>query len=76
MTPSVETFEASVQRLVGNFETDHDHHLSKQYVEAQARVDFITASFEALGWGVNNEAGPACKLRIEPIVTFAHANQR
>ncbi len=31
--------------------------LSKDYPEAQARIDFITPFFKALGWDVENEAG-------------------
>ncbi len=41
----------------GRFESDRSYYLSKSYSEAQARVDFITPFFKALGWDVENEAG-------------------
>jgi len=50
-------FAASVERLVAKFEADKAHYLSKEYPEAQARVDFITPFFKAFGWDVENEAG-------------------
>jgi hypothetical protein len=33
------------------------HYLSKDYLEAQARMDFLTPFFKALGWDVENDAG-------------------
>jgi type I restriction-modification system DNA methylase subunit len=54
---SVETFTESLQRLIRKFEADKSHYLSKAYSEAQARVDFVTPFFKALGWDVENEAG-------------------
>jgi len=44
-------------KLVAKFEADKGHYLSKAYPEAQARIDFITLFFKALGWDVENEAG-------------------
>lgn len=57
MTVSIETFRTVLQNLVANFESDRLHYLSKCYLEAQARTDFITPFFEALGWDVTNKAG-------------------
>ncbi len=53
----VETFSENLQKLINKFEADKSHHLSKDYSEAQARVDFITPLFKLLGWDVENEAG-------------------
>jgi hypothetical protein len=55
--PTLPAFKAATERLIRRFESDHDHYLSKGYSEAQARVDFITPLFKALGWDVENEAG-------------------
>ncbi len=57
MPASIETFTENLQRLIKNFESDRVHYLSKDYLEAQARIDFITPLFKALGWDVENEAG-------------------
>lgn len=57
MTASTETFKSSLQRLIANFESDKLHYLSKDYLEAQARNDFITPFFEALGWDMANRTG-------------------
>lgn len=53
----ISIFTQSVQHLIRNFDADKAHHLSKGYLEAQARIDFITPFFEALGWDVRNQAG-------------------
>ncbi len=57
MGTTSESLSASLQRLVNKFEADKAHYLSKAYSEAQARIDFITPLFKALGWDVDNEAG-------------------
>jgi predicted type IV restriction endonuclease len=44
--------------LISKFEADKDFYLSKGS-EAQARIDFITPFFKALGWDVENEAALA-----------------
>ncbi len=54
---SLQGFSESLARLVNRFETDKAHYLSRDYSEAQARIDFITPFFKALGWDVENEAG-------------------
>jgi len=54
---SLETFTGNIQSLIRKFDSDIDHYLSKAYSEAQARVDFITPFFKALGWDVENEEG-------------------
>ena len=52
-----EAFRSKLEKLIANFEADKEHYLSKGYPEAQARVDFITPFFKALGWDVDNEEG-------------------
>ena len=54
---SFDAFVDGLGKLVRKFEADEAHYLSKQYSEAQARVDFITPFFKALGWDGENEAG-------------------
>jgi type I restriction-modification system DNA methylase subunit len=54
---SISSFKETVEKLTRRFESDRTHYLSKGYPEAQARVDFITPLFKALGWDVENEAG-------------------
>jgi type I restriction-modification system DNA methylase subunit len=54
-----ESFAKALAGLVRKFEADKEHYLSKSYPEAQARIDFITPLFKALGWDVENEAGLA-----------------
>ena len=57
MPTAIETFAQKLQGLIKGFEADKAHYLSRDYREAQARVDFINPFFEALGWDVRNEAG-------------------
>jgi predicted type IV restriction endonuclease len=57
LAASIEKFAENLQRLINNFESDRIHYLSKEYPEAQARIDFITPFFKALGWDVENEEG-------------------
>ncbi|MBI3934897.1 MAG: Eco57I restriction-modification methylase domain-containing protein [Acidobacteria bacterium] len=52
-----DSFVETVARLIQNFEAHQAHYLSKGYLEAQARMDFITPFFKALGWDVENEEG-------------------
>lgn len=59
MTASADIFAERVAKLVKNFDADKEHYLSKNYSEAQARIDFVTPFFKALGWDVDNEAGSA-----------------
>ncbi|MGO9641880.1 MAG: Eco57I restriction-modification methylase domain-containing protein [Candidatus Acidiferrales bacterium] len=57
MPASLASFKAAAENLIRRFESDRIHYLSKNYSEAQARVDFITLLFKALGWDVENEEG-------------------
>ncbi|MGO9273049.1 MAG: Eco57I restriction-modification methylase domain-containing protein [Terriglobia bacterium] len=57
MPTSPEGFAESLRKLTAKFDADKTHYLSKDYLEAQARMDFITPFFKALGWDVENEAG-------------------
>ncbi len=59
MPASLETVREKLESLIKKFEGDKAYHLSKEYSEAQARIDFITPLFKALGWDVENEAGLA-----------------
>ncbi len=59
MSDSIQEFSEKLQKLVGKFEADKHYYLSGDYLEAQARVDFISPLFKALGWDVENEAGLA-----------------
>ena len=57
MNASIEALKANLQKLIARFQAEKDYHLSRSYSEAQARIDFITPFFMALGWDVGNEAG-------------------
>jgi len=54
---SMDRFRDALEKLIRKFGSDESHYLSKHYSEAQARIDFITPFFKALGWDVENEAG-------------------
>ena len=54
---TIDTFRADLEKLIRNFHADQHHYLSKDYLEAQARVDFISPFFKALGWDMENAAG-------------------
>ena len=57
MPASIATFQSDLEKLIRKFEADQQHYSSKDYLEAQARMDLITPFFKALGWDVENEAG-------------------
>ena len=57
MPASMDSFRDALEKLIKKFESDKSHYLSKNYSEAQARIDLITPFFKALGWDVENEAG-------------------
>ncbi len=57
MAASLASFKSTVEKLILRFESDRTHYLSKNYSEAQARDDFITPFFKALGWDVENDQG-------------------
>jgi type I restriction-modification system DNA methylase subunit len=63
LSASLPSFQATVEKLIRRFESDQTHYLSKSYSEAQARVDFISPFFKALGWDVENEEGLAHHAR-------------
>lgn len=54
---TIETFARDLERLIKKFDADKPHYLSKSYNEAQARVDFVSPFFKALGWDMENEQG-------------------
>jgi type I restriction-modification system DNA methylase subunit len=70
LSASLVSFKSTLEKLVRRFESDRTHYLSKSYSEAQARVDFITPFFKALGWDVENEEGLAHHAR-EVVVEAA-----
>ncbi len=49
MPASPESFAKDLEKLIAKFEGDKTHYLSRDYSEAQARIDFVTALFKALG---------------------------
>ncbi len=57
MTAVPDTSVRSLGKLVRKFEADKSHYHSKDYPEAQSKIDFITPLFKTLGWDVENEAG-------------------
>jgi type I restriction-modification system DNA methylase subunit len=57
LSASPASFKATIEKLILRFESDRSHYLSKNYSEAQARVDFISPFFKALGWDMENEDG-------------------
>lgn len=52
----LQSFRKDVETLVRKFEQDKHHHLSRDYNEAQVRIDFLNPFFEALGWDLRNKA--------------------
>ncbi|MBI3585418.1 MAG: hypothetical protein HY096_15885 [Nitrospinae bacterium] len=54
---SKEEFKEKIISLINKFEKDKNHYLSKEYLEAQVREDFINPLFEALGWDIENRKG-------------------
>jgi hypothetical protein len=57
LATSLASFKAALESLIRRFDADRAHYQSKSYLEAQARVDFITPFFKSLGWDVENESG-------------------
>jgi hypothetical protein len=57
LSASTATFHSDLEKLIRKFEADQQYYSSKDYLEAQARMDLITPFFKALGWDVENEAG-------------------
>ena len=57
MSASIATLLSDLEKLIRKFEADKQYYSSKDYLEAQARMDLITPLFKALGWDVENEAG-------------------
>ena len=51
----INTFKEILLPLIRKFEKDKHHYLSKDYLEAQVRQDFINPMFEALGWDIENK---------------------
>ena len=50
------TFRTELERLVSNFAANEDELTAPGYTEMQARTQFITPFFRALGWDVENRA--------------------
>jgi predicted type IV restriction endonuclease len=58
--PDINSFEEKLLELISKFEKDKTHYLSKGYLEAQVRIDFINPFFKALGWDIENKAQRYC----------------
>ncbi len=52
----INLFREKLHVLISKFEKDKNHYLSKGYIEAQVRIDFINPFFKALGWDIENKA--------------------
>jgi hypothetical protein len=52
LSASIATFHSDLEKLIRKFQADQPHYSSKDYLEAQARTDFLTPFFKALGWDV------------------------
>jgi len=76
LTASLASFKATIEKLIRRFESDRNHYLSKSYSEAQARVDFISPFFKALGWDVENEEGLAHHAREVVVETAEDSGGR
>lgn len=59
-----DSFRTELDRLVGNFVAHEAEYTSPGYPEAQARTDFITPFFCALGWDVENRGGKSYLVAI------------
>jgi hypothetical protein len=55
----IDSFREELQSLISKFEKDKNYYLSKGYLEAQVRLDFINPLFNALGWDIENRAQKA-----------------
>ena len=55
-TVTKESFRAELEHLVSNFAANEDELTAPGYTEMQARTQFITPFFRALGWDVENRA--------------------
>ena len=55
-----EVFKEKLLSLIHKFEKDKHHYLSKGYLEAEVRQDFLDPLFDALGWdiGKKKNSGP------------------
>ena len=71
----LQSFRQNVQTLVEKFERDKQHHLSKDYNEAQVRIDFLNPLFEALGWDFqNNDHKPPDQRDV--VIEVLPANEK
>lgn len=52
-----DTLNEKLAALVSRFDKDKVHYLSKGYLEAEVRQDFLDPFFEALGWDIGNKKG-------------------
>ncbi len=52
----IDSFREKLQPLISKLEKDKNYYLSKGYLEAQVRLDFINPFFKALGWDIENKA--------------------
>ncbi len=52
-----EDLKEKIAALVERFDKDKAHYLSKDYLEAEVRQDFLDPFFAALGWDIGNKKG-------------------
>ncbi|MEK6693550.1 MAG: hypothetical protein AABY44_09020 [Nitrospirota bacterium] len=62
----IKYFRERLYSLIEKFDKNKPHYLSKGYLEAQLRIDFINPFFKALGWDIENKANLAIKLLTIP----------
>ncbi|MDI6801052.1 MAG: hypothetical protein QMD01_03205 [Thermodesulfovibrionales bacterium] len=56
LVTDIGSFKEKLYSLISKFEKDKDRYLSKGYLEAQVRIDFLNPFFKALGWDIENKA--------------------
>ncbi|MBI5304691.1 MAG: N-6 DNA methylase [Chloroflexi bacterium] len=62
-TPARKKFESELAVLVERFDKQSADYKRTDYLESQARIDFIDPFFEALGWDVRNTQGLSVRER-------------
>jgi type I restriction-modification system DNA methylase subunit len=70
----------SIKGLVGKYENNREHYLSRDYNESQLRTDFLEPFFELLGWDIKNTSGKTTNEREvlveEPLKEHVAANTK
>ena len=74
--PTLETFQAELNRLTGIFEKNLTHYKRPGYDEASLRQEFLNPLFAALGWDVENKAGHIPQKREVEVESRTHIGGR